>query len=986
MAERALATAFVNIVPGTKEMEKYLKGDLAKSAGGSGDDAGNAFGKGFGGAFKKLAGGLIAGALVGQVADFVGSAVKSANALYIEFEGVGSVFGKAAGQVQAFAKTAAASAGISESAALAAAKGFGGFASSAGLGADAAAKFSIDLTQAAGDMASFYGGGTEASLGAIKSALLGSYEPMLQYNQQLTEGKVRAEAFALGLTKSTKEALDPNSKALAVQSLLMKGLGVAQGDFVTYADSFDNAQQTMTANFENMKASIGTSLLPVLGQLVAAINPLIEKAGPLLFNVFQKLIPLFDLVIKAIDKIIPALDPVIEVFGYLIDAVVDLVSTVLPPLIDIFVALMPVVLPIIQILGKLITTIMKPLGAILTGVVVPIFELLAVILTDLVVPILGMLGELLGAVFEALMPIIGVWTDLINTALKPFIAILQKYVMPIILMLMQKYLGVLIGVIEWLGKLFGNFYKAYGAAFVAAFKKVGEILKPFWDFLKPILEGLLSLTGAKPIKLGAIVTTKVDDKAGVFDPKKLGNIDYSKLGGGAGTGDGGKAAAAALKKKKAQDAKDKKGIEALIKSTNTKIAAARSKYNESVTKANEAFAATSLKINQKYDEDVAKATKNRDEDMAKASKEHADNVAKIQKDFANKLADIIQQSKDRLRKAFESVTAVDVGKTFADLATKNVTSLVASLKSKLKQAKDLVANAGALASAGFSQTFIEQVVSQGPDAGNAMAKAILASTPEAQAELQSLFADSEKLSSTGMDDLANAMYEKSGLATQALKDMYSQAQVDLQAALAAELVAYTEKQAEIQKTFDAAMLAAKVDRDAALADAKKVLDEALADATKELNDSLDEIAKDFDEKLKGFASQLKSHAGAIAGVKADIASARALAEAPITTTVVQKVVQEYVDNRVPTALGKFNGSTKMIMMASGGYVDKATPAIIGEAGPEVVTPLKDFERMMGLNARDGGNTVNYYAAPNQSLDAEQALFTAMKRAKVVGAW
>jgi TP901 family phage tail tape measure protein len=72
-------------------------------------------------------------------------------------------------------------------------------------------------------------------------------------------------------------------------------------------------------------------------------------------------------------------------------------------------------------------------------------------------------------------------------------------------------------------------------------------------------------------------------------------------------------------------------------------------------------------------------------------------------------------------------------------------------------------------------------------------------------------------------------------------------------------------------------------------------------------------------------------------------------------------------------------------LAKGGYVDEATTAIIGEAGPEVVTPLKDFERMMGIG-QDSGKTINYYAAPNQSIDAEQALFTAMRRAKVVANW
>lgn len=72
-------------------------------------------------------------------------------------------------------------------------------------------------------------------------------------------------------------------------------------------------------------------------------------------------------------------------------------------------------------------------------------------------------------------------------------------------------------------------------------------------------------------------------------------------------------------------------------------------------------------------------------------------------------------------------------------------------------------------------------------------------------------------------------------------------------------------------------------------------------------------------------------------------------------------------------------------LAKGGYVDQATTAIIGEAGPEVVTPLKDFERMMGLDDRQA-KTINYYAAPNQSLDSEQALFTAMKRGKVIAGW
>jgi phage-related protein len=70
-------------------------------------------------------------------------------------------------------------------------------------------------------------------------------------------------------------------------------------------------------------------------------------------------------------------------------------------------------------------------------------------------------------------------------------------------------------------------------------------------------------------------------------------------------------------------------------------------------------------------------------------------------------------------------------------------------------------------------------------------------------------------------------------------------------------------------------------------------------------------------------------------------------------------------------------------MAKGGLVTGPTPALVGEAGPEMVIPLNRFEQMMDSGK---GKTVNYYAAPNQSVDSEQALFQAMRRAKVVANW
>lgn len=82
---------------------------------------------------------------------------------------------------------------------------------------------------------------------------------------------------------------------------------------------------------------------------------------------------------------------------------------------------------------------------------------------------------------------------------------------------------------------------------------------------------------------------------------------------------------------------------------------------------------------------------------------------------------------------------------------------------------------------------------------------------------------------------------------------------------------------------------------------------------------------------------------------------------------------------------KYSGLKLPVPFAKGGFVNQPVNALIGEAGPEVVTPLKDFERMMGLTSRQSNaptQTIVYHAAPNNSFDAERDLLRAMRISKV----
>lgn len=181
--------------------------------------------------------------------------------------------------------------------------------------------------------------------------------------------------------------------------------------------------------------------------------------------------------------------------------------------------------------------------------------------------------------------------------------------------------------------------------------------------------------------------------------------------------------------------------------------------------------------------EITEAQTDYNKTVAKLRTDNTKAVEKLELDFANRLADIAKQSRERLTAAFKTAATISLSDLFTVEDTASVGNLVKGLSDKLKASKDLIANAGQLNAAGFSQTFIEQIVSAGTDTGNELAKAILQSTPQTQAELKTLFTELETTANSGMDSLSQQIYNKQGLATQELKDLYALTQTELAEAL-----------------------------------------------------------------------------------------------------------------------------------------------------------------------------------------------------------
>lgn len=266
-----------------RERLARTRGDARKA----GEDAGEGFTRGVndevtdgsrglvrtvGSTATKLSG-LFAGAFVAtQAVDFFKQSVKAASDLSEAGNKLQVLFGPAAPRIEQFAAGAATALGQSKLQAIDAAASFGVFAKSAGLAGNEAAKFSTDAVALSADLASFFNTSPEEAIEAIGAAFRGESEPIRRYGVLLDDATLRNRALALGLIRTTKEALTPQQRVLAAQAEILAQTSAAQGDFARTSGGLANQQRILAAQFENTKGQLGESLLPVVLDLVTTLN------------------------------------------------------------------------------------------------------------------------------------------------------------------------------------------------------------------------------------------------------------------------------------------------------------------------------------------------------------------------------------------------------------------------------------------------------------------------------------------------------------------------------------------------------------------------------------------------------------------------------------------------------------------------------------------------------------------------------------------
>jgi LysM repeat protein len=198
----------------------------------------------------------------------------------------------------------------------------------------------------------------------------------------------------------------------------------------------------------------------------------------------------------------------------------------------------------------------------------------------------------------------------------------------------------------------------------------------------------------------------------------------------------------------------------------------------------------------------AKLTKDHLKDLAKMQKDHDRAVAQAQGDAAKRAADIVKQSVDQIRGVYRSATQKSIGDIFSTLTFEGkylkggtVEKLLGALGLQTSKAKTLANDAAKLSGLGFTQTFIEQVIAQGPDVGHELAQTILNSTPESIQQLQGYWLALEEQSQHGVDAIAKQMNSGIVLATEELTAQLAQVGKDLTETLAGMVAELAESTA-----------------------------------------------------------------------------------------------------------------------------------------------------------------------------------------------
>lgn len=263
---------------------------LSRKAAAEGSESGHAFSAKFKGGISgigKLIGPAIAAVGVAEVGRGMADIVNKAGQLEQSVGAIDSVFKESAGQMHAWADSAATSVGLSKNEFNELGTLIGAQLKNGGTAMAELAPQTNKLIGLGADLSSMFGGTTREAVEALSSALKGERDPIERYGVSLKQSEIDAKAAALGFQK-VGGSFSNEAQQAATLALIMEQTKDAHGNFAKESDTYAHKVQVLSQQWENFTTGLGEMFLPVAASalewlmgLGPAIQPVAEEFGRL---------------------------------------------------------------------------------------------------------------------------------------------------------------------------------------------------------------------------------------------------------------------------------------------------------------------------------------------------------------------------------------------------------------------------------------------------------------------------------------------------------------------------------------------------------------------------------------------------------------------------------------------------------------------------------------------------------------------------------
>lgn len=389
-------------------------------------------------------------AAVGAAAVKVGiDSVQAAGDLQQSIGSIDAVFKGNAKTMQAWSQTAATDVGVTRNEFNELGTLIGSQLKNGGTAMDALAPKTRNLIQVGADLSAMYGGTTREAVEALSSALKGERDPIERYGVSLNQSRIDAEAAALGY-KKVGASFSQQAQQAATLSLIMRQTKDAHGAFGRESDTLAHKQQVFAARLGDVKAKLGTALLPIATKVVGWLS--------------DTALPVIDRITSAFSDVAGKSSGVGGAFGR--------ISTAAAPIVSAFREIGP---PLASFMGTVATT-----GRTIGTTLAPILQALA--------------GTVIPAILGAFKAILPAWQE-VQAAVGPLVAAIGARLMPVI----RAAGPVVKTVFAGIGRVIGSVMRIVAAIirtvtaiirgdWKGAWNGIKAIVKATWNAIKTIVK------------------------------------------------------------------------------------------------------------------------------------------------------------------------------------------------------------------------------------------------------------------------------------------------------------------------------------------------------------------------------------------------------------------------------------------------------------------------------------------------------------------